>query len=181
MTLGHEGHVAKIDADTDSDSDSEGREEEELNRTNLTPHQVKLYCLLKTSDPPCSSMRIFAPSVTLPSRIPLARLSWTLFWRARLSGLAPYAGSYPLPARKSRAESVSSISILRSSSRLAMRASEQRMLFSESFSLLLDLLRRWSKGEERDRRHEAIKGMLSRTPDIDWESICLSHEAEEGA
>jgi hypothetical protein len=62
---------------------------------------------------------------------------------------------------------------------LAMQASQQRLLFSESFSLLLDLLRRWSKGEERDRRNEAITGMLSRTPNIDWESICLSHEAEE--
>jgi len=62
---------------------------------------------------------------------------------------------------------------------LAMEASQQRLLFSESFSLLLDLLRRWSKGEERDRRHQAIKGMLSRIPDIDWESICLNHEAED--
>jgi len=63
---------------------------------------------------------------------------------------------------------------------LAMRASEQRLLFSETFSLLLDLLRRWSKGEERDRRHAAIKEMLTRTPNIDWESICLSHQEDEG-
>ncbi len=63
---------------------------------------------------------------------------------------------------------------------LALRASEQRLLFSESFSLLLDLLRRWSRGEERDRRNLAIKEMLARTPNIDWESICLNHEEAEG-
>jgi hypothetical protein len=63
---------------------------------------------------------------------------------------------------------------------LAIEASRQRLLFSESFSLLLDLLRRWSKGEERDRRNQAIEEMFARTPNIDWESICLNHEEAEG-
>lgn len=57
---------------------------------------------------------------------------------------------------------------------LAMQASKQRMLYTESYSLLLDLLRRWPRNSEHEAIHKAINALASRAPYIDWESICLS-------
>ena len=59
---------------------------------------------------------------------------------------------------------------------LALEASQQRMMYTECHSLLLDLLRRWPREEaRRDDRQAAIKRLTDDTPDVDWESICLSH------
>lgn len=63
---------------------------------------------------------------------------------------------------------------------LALKASSQRMLFVESYSLLLDLLRRWSSEMGYDVRQGAIRELAMLAPYIDWESICLSNtEVEE--
>ena len=62
---------------------------------------------------------------------------------------------------------------------LAQEASQQRMLYAESYSILLDLLRRWPR-ENRSPSHEGAVAELARhSPHIDWDSICLSH-TEEG-
>jgi hypothetical protein len=58
---------------------------------------------------------------------------------------------------------------------LALEASQQRMMYTECHSLLLDLLRRWPREGARDARQAAIKRLTDDTPDVDWESICLSH------
>ena len=57
---------------------------------------------------------------------------------------------------------------------LAIQASSQRMLYSESFSILLDLLRRWPKASDDIARRQAIDRLACQTSYIDWESICLS-------
>ena len=64
---------------------------------------------------------------------------------------------------------------------LAIRASQQRMLFTESFSLLLDLLRRWPTASDSEARQkaQAIGNLATDSPYIDWESICLSNTIEE--
>ena len=63
---------------------------------------------------------------------------------------------------------------------LALQASEQRMLYTESYSLLLDLLRRWPSDAGRADRKGAIGKLASLSPCVDWESICLSHVVEGG-
>jgi len=63
---------------------------------------------------------------------------------------------------------------------LALGASAQRMLYSESYSLLLDLLRRWPRESDYEVRQQAISKLASLAPYIDWESICLSHVVEGG-
>jgi hypothetical protein len=64
---------------------------------------------------------------------------------------------------------------------LALAASRQRVLFSENYSLLLDIIRRWPRDSYRTERDEAMGHLAETTPYIDWESICLSHgRAPEG-
>jgi hypothetical protein len=63
----------------------------------------------------------------------------------------------------------------------AVQASGQRMLFTESHSLLLDLLRRWPRESDRDQRYEAMTRIAAVSPYIDWESICLTHSLPEDA
>lgn len=63
---------------------------------------------------------------------------------------------------------------------LAITASSQRMLYTESYSLLLDLLRRWPCDTDQQAmpiRH-AIKSLVLLAPYIDWESICLNNVIE---
>jgi len=62
---------------------------------------------------------------------------------------------------------------------LALAASQQRMLFSENFSLLLDLLRRFPSESYRSERTEAIESLATMNPFVDWESICLSYGRPE--
>jgi hypothetical protein len=56
---------------------------------------------------------------------------------------------------------------------LALEASNQRMLFAESYSLLLDMLRRWDAFRENILRREAVARLAAEAPYVDWESICL--------
>jgi hypothetical protein len=63
---------------------------------------------------------------------------------------------------------------------LAVAASKQQMLFTENYSLLLGLLRRWPKGSDTEKIHNAIETMASRSPFLNWESICLSYALPEG-
>jgi len=62
---------------------------------------------------------------------------------------------------------------------LAIEASAQRMLYSESYSLLLELLRRWQRTSDEARLREATNSLASRAPYINWESICLSEVVQE--
>ena len=62
---------------------------------------------------------------------------------------------------------------------LALAASQQRMLFSENLSLLLDLLRRFPSESYRSERTEAIESLATMNPFVDWESICLSYGRPE--
>jgi hypothetical protein len=57
---------------------------------------------------------------------------------------------------------------------LAVKASSQRMLYSECYSLLLDSLRRWPRVLDRADPQQATGNLAAYATDIDWESICLS-------
>jgi hypothetical protein len=57
---------------------------------------------------------------------------------------------------------------------LAIRASSQRILYSESYSLLLDLLRRWPRAYDEEARRQAVDRLADQASCIDWESICFS-------
>lgn len=62
---------------------------------------------------------------------------------------------------------------------LAIQASSQRMLYTECFSLLLDMLRRWPRSFDRDDRREAVDRLAMQASYIDWESICLNQVLQE--
>jgi hypothetical protein len=62
---------------------------------------------------------------------------------------------------------------------LAIKASSQRMLYTENYSLLLDLLRRWPSDHYQAARQEAVNKMAVMTSDLDWESICLCQTVED--
>ena len=57
---------------------------------------------------------------------------------------------------------------------LLQEASEQRILYTESYSILLGLLRRWPREDESVSRQEIIAEVAWHSPYIDWDSICLS-------
>ena len=57
---------------------------------------------------------------------------------------------------------------------LAIQAGAQRMLYTESYSLLLDLLRRWPDKTDHEARYQAMDRLASTASQIDWDSICLS-------
>ena len=57
---------------------------------------------------------------------------------------------------------------------LAIQASSQRMLYSESYSILLDLLRRWPEATDDMARRQAVDRLASQASYMDWGSICLS-------
>jgi hypothetical protein len=61
----------------------------------------------------------------------------------------------------------------------AMEASQLRPLYTESFSILLDLLRRWPREADRSIRYEAMTGIARRSPYVDGDSICLSNRIED--
>lgn len=56
---------------------------------------------------------------------------------------------------------------------LACDASKQRILFTETFSLLLDLLRYWPDEGGSSARSEALSRMGKRAPFVDWRSTYL--------
>jgi hypothetical protein len=59
--------------------------------------------------------------------------------------------------------------------RLAIESSKQRILYTESYSILLDMLRRWPSEDDSAIRNEAIADLASHSPFVDWDSICLSY------
>ncbi|MDH5304584.1 MAG: hypothetical protein OEW64_10885 [Gammaproteobacteria bacterium] len=61
---------------------------------------------------------------------------------------------------------------------LVIAASGQRPLFTESYSMLLDLLRRWPRDTDGDWRRGALKEVSSHSPYVDWDSICFSLRRE---
>ena len=63
---------------------------------------------------------------------------------------------------------------------LALEASQRRMLYAESYSLLLDLLRHWPRETPGVDRPEAIRRLADTAPYIDWESVCLSQWQPSG-
>lgn len=54
---------------------------------------------------------------------------------------------------------------------LALRASTKPMMFTESYSLLLDLLRRWPWLGRQDERHTALESLAMMTPYTNWDSM----------
>lgn len=58
---------------------------------------------------------------------------------------------------------------------LAIQASKQRILYSESFSLLLDMLRRWVREHKENALQEALENLAMFAPDMNWDSICLNN------
>ena len=61
---------------------------------------------------------------------------------------------------------------------LALEASAQRMLYTDSYSILLDLLRRWPTKHESETHRDAVTKLAARSPYIDWNSMCLSETSE---
>jgi hypothetical protein len=57
---------------------------------------------------------------------------------------------------------------------LAVRASAQRMLFSESYSILLDLLRRWPREIDDTVRQQAADRLARQASCVDWAPICFT-------
>jgi len=70
---------------------------------------------------------------------------------------------------------------------LACQASTQRILFTETFSILLDLLRYWPEDSESSLRNESLSRLGRRAPLVDWRSTYLcerlpeDHDAEAPA
>lgn len=62
---------------------------------------------------------------------------------------------------------------------LACQASKQRILFTETFSLLLDLLRYWPEESDTDARSEALSRLTSLAPFVDWRSTYLCDRLHE--
>jgi Arc/MetJ-type ribon-helix-helix transcriptional regulator len=62
---------------------------------------------------------------------------------------------------------------------LACQASEQRILFTETFSLLLDLLRYWPEESDSKARSEALSRLSNRAPFVDWRSTYLCDRLQE--
>ncbi len=63
--------------------------------------------------------------------------------------------------------------------KLAIESSKQRILYTECFSILLDLLRRWPDKLNDTERREAVANLASQAPYIDWNSICMSQHTED--
>ncbi|HCL4007343.1 hypothetical protein [Pseudomonas aeruginosa] len=58
--------------------------------------------------------------------------------------------------------------------KLACEASKQRILLTESFSLLLDLLRYWPDATHNEQRNEALARLARIAPLVVWESMYLT-------
>jgi len=62
---------------------------------------------------------------------------------------------------------------------LATQASQQRILYAECYSILLDLLRRWPEEYEWELRVPSLMALTEQSSYVDWESICLTVRREE--
>ena len=60
---------------------------------------------------------------------------------------------------------------------LATQASNQRLLFTESYSLLLSILRSTTESERSEEVAAALNLLSSHAPDVAWDVICLSNQA----
>ncbi|MNG83621.1 hypothetical protein D3C76_97540 [compost metagenome] len=58
--------------------------------------------------------------------------------------------------------------------RLACEASKERILLTESFSLLLDLLRYWPDAAQNQQRNEALMRLAKIAPLVSWEAMYLT-------
>lgn len=58
--------------------------------------------------------------------------------------------------------------------KLACEASKQRILLTENFSLLLDLLRYWPDAARNEQRNEALERLAQIAPLVIWESMYLT-------
>jgi len=63
--------------------------------------------------------------------------------------------------------------------KIAIEASQQRILYTECYSILLDLLRRWPDKRDNLARKKAIAHLAKQSPYIDWNSICMSQRTED--
>jgi hypothetical protein len=57
---------------------------------------------------------------------------------------------------------------------MMLKASRQRPLFTESYSILLDLLRRWPIENDRQKCETALETLASVASHVDWSSMCFS-------
>jgi len=57
---------------------------------------------------------------------------------------------------------------------LALEAASQRVLYTESYALLLDLLRRWPRDTAYRPIPAAIGDLARSSPYVDWNSSCFS-------
>lgn len=64
--------------------------------------------------------------------------------------------------------------------KLACEASKQRILLTESFSLLLDLLRYWPDAAHNEQRNEALARLARIAPLVSWDSMYLTTTASGG-
>lgn len=64
---------------------------------------------------------------------------------------------------------------------LAQEATQARMLYTESYSILLDLLRRWPLELEAGDHMDVLATLAQASPYMDWDSICFSHEPIESS
>ncbi len=62
---------------------------------------------------------------------------------------------------------------------LVSEASAQRVLFTESYSILLGLLRRWPNESERGSWTNDIARLADRSPDTDRDALCLTQRLPE--
>nr|WP_314481880.1 hypothetical protein [uncultured Pseudomonas sp.] len=64
--------------------------------------------------------------------------------------------------------------------KLACAASKQRILLTENFSLLLDLLRYWPDASHNEQRNAALTRLAQIAPFVRWESMYLTTAAPGG-
>jgi hypothetical protein len=64
--------------------------------------------------------------------------------------------------------------------KLACAASKQRILLTENFSLLLDLLRYWPDATHNEQRNAALTRLAKIAPFVSWESMYLTTTAPGG-
>ena len=64
--------------------------------------------------------------------------------------------------------------------KLACAASKQRILLTENFSLLLDLLRYWPDATHNEQRNAALTRLAQIAPFVSWESMYLTTTAPGG-
>jgi hypothetical protein len=64
--------------------------------------------------------------------------------------------------------------------KLACAASKQRILLTENFSLLLDLLRYWPDATHNEQRNAALTRLAQIAPFVNWESMYLTTTASGG-